>query len=158
MLTDHTEKKGKFLSNITAAVNALLNDGLSKKAAAKKFGISRSTLQFRLKNLNGKTSCGPATVLSEKEEELLQTWIIESFKKGFPRRKVDLQMSVKQFLDIDNRQTPLKNNMPGNGWSRAFMQRHLLISVRTSEHVTTASACVSEKDIKKWFSEIHQYL
>lgn len=38
------------------------------------------------------------------------------------------------------------------------MQRHPLISVRTSEHVTTASACVSEKDIKKWFSDIHQYL
>jgi len=99
--------------NITAAVNAVLNDGLSKKAAAKKFGISRSTLQFRLKNLNGKTSCGPATVLSDKEEELLQTWIIESCKKGFPRRKEDLQMSVKQFLDINNRHTPFKNNMPG---------------------------------------------
>ncbi|KAL4153346.1 hypothetical protein QTP88_001179 [Uroleucon formosanum] len=144
--------------NITAAVNAVLNDGLSKKAAAKKFGISRSTLQFRLKNLNGKTSCGPATVLSDKEEELLQTWIIESCKKGFPRRKEDLQMSVKQFLDINNRHTPFKNNMPGNGWYRAFMQRHPLISIRTSEHVTTASACVSEKDIKKWFSDIHQYL
>ena len=38
------------------------------------------------------------------------------------------------------------------------MQRHPLISIRTSEHVTTASACVSEKDIKKWFSDIHQYL
>ncbi|KAL4153947.1 hypothetical protein QTP88_001780 [Uroleucon formosanum] len=144
--------------NITAAVNAVLNDGLSKKAAAKKFGISRSILQFRLKNLNGKTSCGPATVLSDKEEELLQTWIIESCKKGFPRRKEDLQMSVKQFLDINNRHTPFKNNMPGNGWYRAFMQRHPLISIRTSEHVTTASACVSEKDIKKWFSDIHQYL
>ncbi|XP_025205825.1 uncharacterized protein LOC112602107, partial [Melanaphis sacchari] len=144
--------------NITAAVNAVLNDGLSKKAAAKKFGISRSTLQFRLKNLNGKTSCGPATVLSDKEEELLQTWIIESCKKGFPRRKEDLQMSVKQFLDVNNRLTPFKNNMPGNGWYRAFMQRHPLISIRTSERVTTASACVSEKDIKKWFSDIHQYL
>jgi len=66
-----------------------------------------------LKNLNGKTSCGPATVLSDKYEELLQTWIIESCKKGFPRRKEDLQMSVKQFLDINNRHTPFKNNMPG---------------------------------------------
>lgn len=99
--------------NITAAVNAVLNDGLSKKAAAKKFGISRSTLQFRLKNLNGKKTCGPATVLSDKEEELLQTWIVESCKKGFPRRKKDLQISVKQFLDINNRLTPFKNNMPG---------------------------------------------
>jgi len=52
--------------------------------------------------------------LSDKEEELLQTWIVaESCKIGFPRRKEDLQMCVKQFLDINNGQTPFKNNMPG---------------------------------------------
>lgn len=108
------KKRDNFCQlNITAAINAVLNDGLSKKAAAKKFGVSRSTLQFRLKNLNGKTSCGPAFVLSDKEEKLLQTWIVESCKKGFPRRKEDLQMSVRQFLDINNIQTPFKNNMPG---------------------------------------------
>jgi len=38
------------------------------------------------------------------------------------------------------------------------MRRHPLISVRTSEHVTSASACISETDIKKWFSEVHLYL
>lgn len=38
------------------------------------------------------------------------------------------------------------------------MKRHPNISVRTSEHVTAASACISEQDIKKWFEGIKQYL
>lgn len=38
------------------------------------------------------------------------------------------------------------------------MRRHPNISVRTSEHVTDASACISENDIKKWFNDIYKYL
>jgi len=38
------------------------------------------------------------------------------------------------------------------------MNRHSSISVRISEHVTGASANVSEKDIRKWFSDIYKYL
>lgn len=38
------------------------------------------------------------------------------------------------------------------------MKRHPNISVRTSEHVTAASACISEQDIRKWFEGIQYYL
>jgi len=37
-------------SNLTAAVEAVVNEGMSKKSAAKKFSVSMSTLQHRLKN------------------------------------------------------------------------------------------------------------
>lgn len=172
-------------SNIDAAVHAFLNNGLSKKAAAHKFGIPRSTLHHRLKNPHRKKTCGPATVLTEEEEDLLQNWIIDSCKKGFPRRKEDLLCSIQQFLETNERQNPFKNNLPGIKyifsslknihidirfiyifinffvgfwWYKAFMRRHPLISIRTSEHVTSASACVSEKDIKKWFADVQLYL
>lgn len=39
-----------------------------------------------------------------------------------------------------------------------FLRRNPVISVRTSEHVTSASANVSEQNIRKWFDDIHQYL
>lgn len=48
------------------------------------------------------------------------------------------------------------NKNVGVGWYKAFMNRHPSISVRTSEHVIGASANVSEKDIKKRFSDIHK--
>jgi len=38
------------------------------------------------------------------------------------------------------------------------MRRHPKLSNRTSEHVTAAGAYTSEKDIRKWFNDIHQYL
>lgn len=38
------------------------------------------------------------------------------------------------------------------------MKRHPNISVRTSEHVTAASASISEQDIRNWFNGIQQYL
>lgn len=45
------KKKENFSqSNLTAAVEAVVNEGMSKKSAAKKFSVSRSTLQHRLKN------------------------------------------------------------------------------------------------------------
>lgn len=92
----------------------LLNDGLSKKCAALKFSVSRSTLQHRHKNPECKKTCGPATVFSEEEESVLEKWILQSSKRGFPQRKEDLQLSVKQFLDNNKRTSPFPNNYPGN--------------------------------------------
>jgi len=37
-------------ANLAAAINAVLNEGLSKNSAALKYSVSRSTLQHRLKN------------------------------------------------------------------------------------------------------------
>lgn len=68
--------------------NAVLNEGLSKKSAATKFKISRSTLQHRLKNPNCKITCGPATILSSEEETVLEKWILhKAVEKDFPNEK-----------------------------------------------------------------------
>lgn len=99
--------------NLAFAINAVLNEGASKKAAAQKFSVSRSTLQHRLKNPDGKKTCGPNTVLNKEEELLLEKWIIECSLKGFPRRKEDLLESVKHFLDKNERPNPFKHNLPG---------------------------------------------
>lgn len=98
---------------LSAAIQAV-NDGMSKKAAARQFGIARTTLIFRLKNPEQKTTCGPSSVLTKEEEGMLVKWILECSKKGFPRRKEDVQLSVKNFLEVDGRPNPFKNNFPGN--------------------------------------------
>lgn len=81
-------------SNLTAAVEAVVCESMSKKSAAKTFSVSRSTIQHRLKNPHQKISCGTAPVLSEEEENTLEKWILESSQKGFPQRKDDLLVSV----------------------------------------------------------------
>lgn len=124
---------------------------------AAKYGIPRSTLRFYINNPNHKTSLGPSTILSSAEEKLLEDWIITSARKGFPRNKEDVLDSVQKFLEENPRQNPFTNNRPGDGWWKAFLKRHSRITTRTSEGVTKASACVSEKDIRGWFQEIRSY-
>lgn len=60
-------KQTSNFDNIEAALKAI-QDGMSQKSAAEKFGVARSTLQFRLKNIDKQNiSCGPSTVLSTHE-------------------------------------------------------------------------------------------
>lgn len=112
---DMPKKSTNFCEDNIAAVILAVDNGMSKKSASKQFNINRSTLQFRLKNRDRPTfNCGPSSILTKLEEEILVRWLLECSKKGFPRRKKDLQLSVKQFLDEQGRSSPFKNNYPGN--------------------------------------------
>ncbi|KAJ8970937.1 hypothetical protein NQ317_016746 [Molorchus minor] len=147
--------------NTAEKIQKALNEikrGLSKKAVAKKFGIPRSTLQFRLGNRFKKIRHGPNTYLTEEEEYTIVSWILDSHRKGFPRRKDDIVASVKKFLDENPRNTPFHDNIPGKHWFQSFLNRHPVLASRTPEAVTSASSNVSESDIQKWFNDIEQYL
>lgn len=140
--------------------NALLEieNGMPKKQAAVRFGIPRQTLQYRLSDKFKKIRHGPSSYLTGKEESTLEQWIIDSNRKGFPRRKNDILASVKYFLDKNPRQTPFKDNTPGRHWYNAFRDRHPGLVSRIPEAVTKASSAVSENDIRNWFSNIEKYL
>lgn len=135
-----------------------VNNGMPKRTACKKYKIPRATLQFRFSEKFTKSSHGPSPILSSQEEDLLVNWINDCQRKGFPRRKEDIQRSVKQFLDDSPRENPFKNNLPGDGWYKAFMKRHPNLTTRKSEGVSVASSAISEQDIRKWFYDIHSYL
>lgn len=45
----------------------------------------------------------------------------------------------------------------GYKWLKGFLKRHPLISLRTPEKISSASAKVSEGDIRGWFSKISDY-
>ncbi|KAJ8979676.1 hypothetical protein NQ317_001076 [Molorchus minor] len=101
----------KTLEKIAKALEDIKN-GESKKSVSKKYAIPRSTLQFRLSSKFSKCRPGPNTYLTVDEETKLVEWILESQKKGFPKRKVDLQLSVKEFMDADGRPNLLRK-IPG---------------------------------------------
>lgn len=85
------EKRIKYdAENLKKALNAVKND-MSKKQAAKEFQVPRSTIQFKLNNPTKEyPRLGPTTVLTETEESILVNWIVQSAKKGFPRRKENI--------------------------------------------------------------------
>jgi len=131
---------------------------LGKREAARKFRIPRATLQFRLSNDFVKSRPGPQTVLSSQEEGQLVKWIMESSRKGFPKRKEDILKSVSLFLKKTPRPNCFAENTPGEGWYKLFLKRHPELAVRTSEAVTSASLAMSEIQIQNWFRQVEEYL
>lgn len=123
---------------------------MSKKKAAATFGIPRSTIRFRLSGKFTKTSCGPPPVLTV-EEAALVSWIAVCGKKGFPRRKEDVILSVQSLLKKNKRTNPFPHDRPGDGWYRAFLKRNPMVADRIAVPVTRASTCVSESNIRGWF-------
>jgi hypothetical protein len=71
---------------------------------------------------------GPSPVLSEDGEQVLVKWVTDCSRKGCPQRKLDVQLSPKEFLTINQKKTPFKNNMPGNGWFQAFLFHYPMLS------------------------------
>ncbi|KAI4455538.1 hypothetical protein MML48_9g00007544 [Holotrichia oblita] len=119
--------------------------GKPLRVVSRQCKIARATLQFRKSQNYVKPTFGPNPILSNDEEKILVNWIFENYKRGFPRRKDDVQESVKEFLDQRPRQNPFVNNCPGETWYLAFRRRNPEVTERTSEAVTAASANVSEE-------------
>lgn len=105
------------------AVTAVHNGDLNISAAAKLYGIPRSTLKDKVK---GKSSVhakfGPPSILSMVEEDILVKWILHCAEKSFPVSKNQLLDSVKQLIEKLNRENPFRNNRPGRHWYEAFLK------------------------------------
>lgn len=152
-----TNKRKKYTEeNLLKALDAV-KKGMSKKLASKTYNVPRGTIQSRLRK-PCKNLPGPDPILSNEEEGVLVQWVVDCCRKGFPKRKSDLQLSVASFLKKTGRDNPFKDDIPGKKWYDLFMRRHPELSERTAEAVTSASANVSEKDIKGWFHKIELYL
>lgn len=58
---------------IEKAVQDVLSKKESYRAAERKYGIPRSTIEFRIKHPERKSTCGPSPILTEDEEKTLVT-------------------------------------------------------------------------------------
>ncbi|CAH2001068.1 unnamed protein product [Acanthoscelides obtectus] len=101
-------------SNIERAVQDVINKVESYRSAELKYGVPKSTIEFKIKHPDHKNTCGPSPVLNEEEEVILVNWILETARKGFPKKANDLKSSVQNF--DHPRKNPFNNNRPGDGW------------------------------------------
>lgn len=101
---------------------------------------------------------GPATVLTDIEEQKLETWLLTIAKKGYPIHRSILLDTVKRIIDEQNRETVFKNKRPGLTWWEAFKKRHPKIAEKEAESLTLVRAAVTEESVRKWFSEVSEWL
>lgn len=83
--------------------------------AAKLYNVSRSTLIYRLGLKFSKVRPGPNSHLKPGKKQKIVKWIVESYEKGFPKRKTDIQVNVKEFLDQSPRDNPFRGILSGDG-------------------------------------------
>ena len=141
--------------------NALkaIEDGKSLREAASIFGVPKSTLHLKLKNNETTNSIkGAPTILTEQEENKIVEWILFCAERGFPVTKSHLLDCVQRFVISEKRDNPFRDNRPGKHWYNAFMKRHNNLTKRISQNLTSSRAAVTEADLKKWFSNVQQYL
>lgn len=88
----------------------MIKKGMPIKQASREFKIPRGTLQNRIHNRTKKAvNCsGPPPVLTEEEELDIVEWVNNNARKGFPRRKMDIIFTVKEFLDASQRENPFE--------------------------------------------------
>ena len=121
MLRDYKQKEGARKYSVTdndtlQQAMSELKQGKSQRSVAKKYNISRGTLQNRVAG-RGRHSTKPGhpPVLAEEEEE---DSIVKHHLKlsdwGFPIDKTDLRMLVKAYLDkAGHFVAQFKQNYPG---------------------------------------------
>lgn len=147
------EQKSSAIKDIRDGVKTVLE-------ASKSFGVPETTLRDALsgRTPEGKTKTGPATILSDKEEEALVQWCISLAKCGFPVKIEDLQNTVAKIVKDDKRETPFTDNRPGKKWCKLFLKRHPEISSRTAEGISKGRAVVTKESILKWFRDLEEFL
>ncbi|XP_018018849.1 MFS-type transporter clz9-like [Hyalella azteca] len=143
-----------------SAILAVVEGGITKKAAAAKYGIPRTTL---IEKLSGKyrEGKGPGRdpYLTDDEEEAIATWIKKCCRRGLPPHKNDILNTVQRLIkDIPGRESPFQKDRPGRRWFEGFMRRHQDLSVRIPEHVSKARCQITESSIRKWFGELRQHI
>ncbi|XP_031783872.1 uncharacterized protein LOC116417004 [Nasonia vitripennis] len=136
--------------------------GTSVRKAALKYSVPPTSIHRAVKNPEqSNLKAGPAPILSTEVENEIVNWILYRAEKGYPITKTELLDSVQSYirnLGDEIPKTPFTNDRPGRHWFEKFRLRHPEITIRTPQHLTMTRACVTEEDLRGWFSDIGVYL
>lgn len=103
---------------------------MSMASAVKIYGIPKSTLAYKLKRKHDK-KIGKPTVFSDIEENMFVQHILAQTENAMPMSLVEFRLSVRDYLNQNERIiSTFTDNMPGDGWGIAFLDRHPIIRDR----------------------------
>lgn len=146
-------------NQLKLAIDEIRSGGISQNAASKKYGIPKSTINTKIRNIVPmERKMGPPPTLSESEEKRLEDWIIAKAKLGFPMHHDEVQLAVQNILKANGRENPFRDDKPGKKWLRLFLKRRPSIVKRNTEIISKARAAVTEDTIRDWFQNLTEYL
>lgn len=128
------------------AVNAVLAYGMSKKRAAREYGIPRPTLIRHIaiaqQGEGVQKRLGRPQVLNESEEMELSTLIQDMESRLFGLTEADVKKIVYSYCCKRNIKHPFneKDKAAGRVWMKGFMTRHRELSLRKPQAVSIQRA------------------
>ena len=97
-----------------------------------------------LRGVNGSVAVGckpgPATILSEEEEDLLCEYIINIADMGYGLTREDIQRLACKTAEKTGCKHPFKDGKAGRGWFDGFKARHPNLSFRIPQSLAFARA------------------
>ena len=147
-------------NTLNLAMEAVQN-GMSKRDAAKKYNIPRTTLTRRLISV---TNSGPETgtpgrppALTPLEEEMFIERIQLMCDWGFLLSGEDLRYLVKSYLDRKGVKEPrFRNNLPSVELVFHFKRRHPILNERFAGNIKRSRAAVTKEIISNYFDHLEK--
>ena len=97
---------------------------------ARVFGIPPSSLRDHMNGRTVQRNKGRQGVLTKDEESALVQWILQMQEHAHPISILKLKNKVTKITQ--ERWTPFKEGIPGQGWFRWFCHRHPELTLRTT--------------------------
>ena len=126
--------------SMEAAYEAVIN-GKGLREASRMHNAPVETLRRRVTG-SVAMGCkpGPATILSDEEEDLLCEYIINIADMGYGLTREDVQRLACKIAEKTGRKHLFKDGKAGRGWFDDFKARHLKLSFRTPQSLSFARA------------------
>lgn len=169
-----THRGTKDISIYEQAHNEVINDGLSIRAAAKKYDLCHvSLMRYKRKKSSSNKANGVQTtvtmgyrscnrIFSPEQEQSMVDYIIRAAEiyYGFPPkeiRKLAYQLSEK--CDIRRPKQWDENGLAGEDWFTSFMKRHTELSIRTAQPTSLSRATsFNATNVKLFFDNLQKVL
>ena len=143
---------------IKDAIEQVRSKTMSLRQASRAYGVSKSVLGRRVRNLQTRTPGGQPTLSTEFERDLIHN-IVVCADWGYPMDLLDVRLFVKTFLDSrDIRVKKFKCNLPGKDWALSFLARHPELSQRLTANTKRGRAEVCTDVINEYFDNLQEAL
>lgn len=158
----HDPRSKTYLRHSQETMDKALRDitnGMSYRAASKKFQIHYSVLYRHHKNQHLKKQ-GGQTSLNAEEECLIVQHIISCAEWGYPMDHLDLRIIIKNYLDSRGKIiSKFKNNLPGRDFVFLFLKRHRSsLRTRICQNIKRSRAEVTPEAINTYFDHLENEL
>lgn len=135
-----TRRNGNWSNQqLNKAMDAVTDQGMEVRKAARTFGIPVSSLRDHLYGKTVKRKRGKQPVLKEDEETKLVEYLFKMQDLGHPLTPGQLRLKVAQATQA--RETPWSDiGLPGKNWLKSFKRRHPEIASRKGQPLEVARA------------------